>query len=101
VKGRLWWAEAESSSDEKMIDRASLIAWFRESAKTFKATTSENKIPPGVPPPVPEIYWHGKNGRPCACAGCCAGAAVLINDPVTRGLTETIREPRRAARKSA
>ena len=96
---RLWWDEA-GSPDEKMIAKASLIAWFREAAQTFKTTTSD-KIPPGVPPSVPEIYWHGKNGRPCACAGCCAGAAVLLNDPITQGLTTTIREPRRAARKSA
>jgi hypothetical protein len=32
-------------------------------AQTFKPT-SEAKIPPGVPPPAPEIYWHGRNGRP-------------------------------------
>lgn len=46
MKGRLWWDEAESSPDEKMIDRASLIAWFRESAKTLKSNPPPEILQP-------------------------------------------------------
>jgi hypothetical protein len=85
---RLWWQEDAPTSGEKLMPKADLIAWFKEATQTFKTTASEGKVPPGVPPAPPEIYWHGKNGRACSCAGCCAGAGVVLFDPATQALTE-------------
>jgi hypothetical protein len=86
VKARLWYQD--TSKGDELVPLADLIAWFRESAQTFRASTSEGKVPPGVPPPSPELYWHGRNDRACPRAGCIAGGEVLLDDPVTQALTK-------------
>jgi hypothetical protein len=93
VKARLWWADQDSKPiGDELIPMGELARWFRDTAQTFKSTTAEGRPAPGVPPPGPEIYWHGENGRACPCAGCCAGAAVVLFDPATQALTKTGRK---------
>ena len=37
MKQRLWWLDDEPNSGERLMPLADLIAWFKETAQTFKS----------------------------------------------------------------
>ena len=48
-------------------------------------------------PPDGELYWHGKDGRPCPCSSCCFAAMRMFSQPEPES-EKQVRRTRPAAR---
>lgn len=57
-----------SRPDDEAVSQSTYLGPLRQKARAILDAM----------PPHPELYWHGKNGRPCPCGSCSSAGPRLL-----------------------